>query len=208
MGPGVLVWRGSRDTLVEGNSFVNCARGIMLGADDTISPSHSGGIVRNNFFFRSAAQPGDVGIILSDSPNTQVINNTLVVSGSYGTPIELRYPGTSGGLVANNLLDGTIGIRDGGSATQSHNYVGAASTMFVNAASGDLHLSASALGAIDQGATLANVTDDWDGELRPQGNAYDIGADERGAASIGYQIRGRVIKTSDGAVVSGVFFDR
>jgi len=42
-----------------------------------------------------------------------------------------------------------------------------------------------------------------------QGNAYDIGADERGAASIGYRIRGRVIKTSGiNAVASGVFFDR
>ena len=179
-GPGILAWRGTSDTIVEGNSFVNCARGVMFGADDAISPSHSGGIIRNNFFYRSASQPGDVGIILSDSPRSQVLNNTLVVSGTYGTPIELRYAGTSGGLVANNLLDGLIGLRDGASATQSHNYVAARSTMFVNAATGDLHLSASATGVIDQGMTLANVTDDWDGEQRPNGLAYDVGADERG----------------------------
>jgi hypothetical protein len=42
-----------------------------------------------------------------------------------------------------------------------------------------------------------------------QGNAYDIGADERGAASIGYRIRGRVIRTRGiNAVVSGLSFDR
>jgi hypothetical protein len=204
LGPGILVWRGSSNTLVEGNTFLNCARGVMFGADDTVSPSHSGGIIRNNMFHRSASQAGDVGIILSDSPRTQVLNNTLIVSGTYGTPLEIRYAGTKDGLVANNLLDGTIGLRDGGTATQSHNYVGAVSTMFVDAASGDLHLSASATGAIDRGDTLAAVTDDWDGELRPKGNAYDIGADERGAAAVGYQIAGRITTSSDGAALPGV----
>ena len=195
-GAGILVWRGSSNTLVEGNSFVNCARGVMFGADDTISPSHSGGIIRNNFFFRSASQPGDVGIILSDSPQSKVLSNTIVMSGTYGTPIELRYPGTDHVLVANNLLDGTIGLRDGGTATQTHNYVGAVSTMFVDAASANLHLSASAMGAIDHGDMLADVTDDWDGELRPKGSGDDIGADERRAAAVGYQIGGRITRTS------------
>lgn len=203
-GAGVLAWRGTSNTVVEGNTFINCARGIMFGADDTVSPSHSGGIARNNFFYRSATEPGDVGIILSDSPRSEVLNNTVIVSGTYGTPIELRYPGTANVLVANNLLDGAIGLRDGGTANQSHNYAGAPATMFVDAASGDLHLSASATGAIDQGVTLADVTDDWDGDLRPKGSAYDIGADERGAAASAYQIAGRVIKASDGLPLDGV----
>ena len=198
LGPGILAWRGTRNTIVEGNTFLNCARGVMFGSDDNISPSHNGGIIRNNYFYRSATQPGDVGIILSDSPQT-----TLILSGTYGTPIELRYPGTQGGLVANNLLDGAIGPREGGTATLSHNYVGATTAMFVNAAAGDLHLAASATGAIDQGDTLADVTDDWDGELRPNGNGYDIGADERGAAAVAYQIAGRVT-TSDGAGAGAV----
>lgn len=56
-GPGILLWRGSSNTIVEGNTFLNCARGIMFGADDTTSPSHSGGIIRNNFFYRSGDPP-------------------------------------------------------------------------------------------------------------------------------------------------------
>jgi hypothetical protein len=182
-GPGVLVWRGSRDTLVEGNTFVNCARGVMFGADDTVSPSHSGGIIRNNFFFRTSTQPGDVGIILSDSPNSQVVNNTLITSGTYRTPIEYRYPGTRGGVIANNLLDGDLGPRDGGTASLSHNLTTATPALFVNAAAGDLHLSSRATAAIDRGEATAVVTDDWDGEARPSGSAYDIGADEVGAAA-------------------------
>ena len=34
--------------------------------------------------------------------------------------------------------------------------------------------------ARDQGLTLANVTDDWDGQARPIGSAPDVGADEFG----------------------------
>src|SRR5205823_14219558 len=40
-----------------------------------------------------------------------------------------------------------------------------------------------AVAAIDRGTTVANVIDDWDGEPRPQGAAFDIGADEFAAAT-------------------------
>jgi uncharacterized repeat protein (TIGR01451 family) len=42
---------------------------------------------------------------------------------------------------------------------------------------GDYHI-ASLSPAIDKGTTLAGVTHDFDGDARPQGPAYDIGADE------------------------------
>ena len=53
--------------------------------------------------------------------------------------------------------------------------------MFVDAASGDLHLAASATAAIDRGTAVSEVVDDWDGMSRPHGMGYDIGADEYGA---------------------------
>ncbi len=135
------------------------------------------------------AQPGDVGLILSDSPDTQVLNNTLYLSGTYRSPIEYRYAGTRNVLIANNLVDGAITSRDGGTATLRTNVQGAGPGNFVNLAGGDLHLSALAAGAIDQGTALADVVDDWDGQVRPQGSGYDIGADERGPAP---SIAGRV----------------
>ncbi|GAF81270.1 unnamed protein product, partial [marine sediment metagenome] len=46
----------------------------------------------------------------------------------------------------------------------------------------DLHLLPSATAATDQADTLANVTDDFDGDSRPIGAAPDIGADEFGDA--------------------------
>jgi len=178
-GPAVLMWNHSRDSITEGNMFVNCARGIAYGLlkrDE--GTDHRGGVIRNNFFFRSSRQPGDVAIHVADSPNTQVLNNTVFVSGTYKTPIEYRFSGSTGIVVANNLLDGVIVARDGATGTERTNLSGATATLFVDAAAGDLHLSGSAVAAIDRGSALTDVVDDWDGKARPQGAGYDIGADE------------------------------
>lgn len=177
-GPGVLMWRGSRNTLVEGNTFLNCSRGIMFGADDLVTPSHRGGVIRNNVFYRSASQPGDVGIMLADSPDTQVLNNTVIVSGTYPRPLEYRFAGTRNVLFANNLADGPIEVRDGATGTLTANILNAAPETFVDAVGGDLHLAASAVTALDRGIAT-EAAEDWDGDPRPQGLGYDVGADER-----------------------------
>jgi Bacterial Ig domain/Carboxypeptidase regulatory-like domain len=204
-GPSVLMWNHSSNTVVEGNSFINCARGIAFGMGEvTPGSDHSGGIIRNNFFFRTSQQSGDVAISLADSPNTQVLNNTIFTSGTYSSPIEYRFAGTTGAVIANNITDGIISARDGATATRQNNLEGARADLFVNAAGGDLHLAATAASAIDRGATTPAVTDDWDGELRPQGAAYDIGADERGGTTASYQIGGHVIDGSTGAPLSNV----
>jgi hypothetical protein len=55
---------------------------------------------------------------------------------------------------------------------------------FVNSASpsaANLHLRDTDTVAKDSGKTLATVTGDYDQQLRPQGTAYDIGADEAGS---------------------------
>jgi len=177
-GPGVLAWNHSSNTTVEGNTFLNCSRGIMFGANVKPGHDHTGGIVRNNFIFRSISQPGDVGIHVCDSPNTQVLNNTVILSGTYSSPIEYRYPGTEGGLIANNLVDGEIRARNGGTATLNGNVTNATEGMFVNPSAGDLHLKSSATGAIDRGVSLPSVVDDWDGDPRPKERPLDVGADQ------------------------------
>jgi hypothetical protein len=50
--------------------------------------------------------------------------------------------------------------------------------MFVNPATADLHLQASATNAIDKATSLGTVTNDFDGDRRPKGAESDIGADE------------------------------
>lgn len=200
-GPAVLMWNHSSGTLTEGNLFVNCSRGIAYGLI-VKNLDHRGGIIRNNVFFRAAGQPGDVAIGVADSPDTQVLNNTVFTSGTYGTPIEYRFAASRNIVVANNLLDGLVWARDGAAGSESQN-LSASADMFVDAHAGNLHLAANALSAIDRGVATASVVDDWDGEARPQGSAPDVGADEYGASATAFAIAGRVTSDS-GTAVSGV----
>jgi hypothetical protein len=176
-GPAVLMWNGSRNTLTEGNTFIDCARGIAYGlVDKAGATDHSGGIIRNNVVFRAAGLAGDVGISVADSPGTQVLNNTVYLSGTYGSPIEYRFASASDVILANNLIDGAVARRNGATGTETRT-LRASAAMFVSASTGDLHLAAGAA-AVDAGTNLANVTTDWDGDARPVGASTDVGADE------------------------------
>src|SRR5262249_11825844 len=65
----------------------------------------------------------------------------------------------------------------------------------------DLHLAASATAAIDRGATVSSVTNDWDGQTRPIGHAYDIGADEYSGDAVPPSVS--ITTPGNGATVSG-----
>ncbi len=204
-GPAVLAVAGASNTLAERNTFLNCARGIAYGIWDPPGTfDHTGGLIRNNIVYRSSAQPGDVGISVNDSPNTQVLNNTVFVSGTYPAAIEYRFIGSSGVVLKNNLHDGVISARDRATGTEQNNLAGAIAGLFVDAAAGDLHLSASATVAIDHGLALADVIEDIDGQSRPIGAAYDIGADEYTAGSDTTPPTVSLTAPANGATVSGI----
>jgi hypothetical protein len=178
-GPAILMWNGSSNSTIEGNTFIDCQREISLGLIDKAGATdHSGGIARNNFIYRSAGVGGDAAILIGDSPNTKVVNNSIFVSGGYPTPIEYRFAQTTGAVVANNLLDGQIQARDGATGSATSNYTSATAALFVNAAAADLHLKSTATVAIDKGSAAQAPTNDWDGDARPLAAAVDIGGDE------------------------------
>jgi hypothetical protein len=179
-GPSVLFWNGSTNTTVDGNTFVNTARGISLGLIDRDGGfDHQGGVIKNNMFYRDAglASAFDVPIYVSDSPGTDIFHNTVLDLGNYPNSIEYRFASTTNGEIANNLINGLIWSRDGASAVESGNVSSATESMFINAAAGDLHLRESATVAIDQGAVIPGITRDFDGQSRD--GQPDIGADER-----------------------------
>jgi hypothetical protein len=184
--PAILMWSGSRDTQVYGNSFINCERAIIfgLGPKPPYQFSHSGGVIYNNFIYRTEPVNADAGISIWDSPGTRVYHNTVIQNGTYPNAIEYRFATTTGVEIVNNLTDGAIRQRDGAQASVFANYTAATPAMFVNHAAGDLHLAATATLAIDQGANLADVGTDFDGDSRPAGLASDLGADERTSAPV------------------------
>jgi hypothetical protein len=180
-GPAVLAWFSASGTIVEGNTFINCQREIHLGLIERTPNDHTGGVIRNNFIYRDATVAGDVSIGVFDSPNTQVLHNTIYVETSYRNAIETRFPHTTNTLIANNLISNnkTIGVRDGAAPpTLQNNILTATVDLFENAPSGNLHLVAGAAMARDTGTATPQATTDWDGNARPLGSAPDVGADE------------------------------
>lgn len=177
-GPAVLMWNGTTNSLVEGNTFVDCQREISLGLIERAPSDHAGGIVRNNFIYRRPGLAGDAAILVADSPNTQVLHNSILVSGTYGNAIEYRFPNASAVRIANNVTDAQIIGRDGATGSVTGNYTNASAALFVDPAAGDLHLKATSTVLRDRIATpLPEAGQDWDGQVRPAG-AADLGADE------------------------------
>ena len=184
--PAVLFWRHSVGTVTEQNTFINVDRAIAYGLDNTTPYfDHAGGLIRNNFVYlapglmsASRKASSDGSIIAWNSPGTQIDHNSVLLNTNEFYAVEFRFSTTTNGTARNDLADAPVHLRDSAVATLSGNLLTAASGMFVNPTGGDLHLAISATNAIDKVPTLATVTNDFDGELRPKGAASDIGADE------------------------------
>lgn len=120
-GPAILMWGGSKNTIVERNLFLNTQRGIALGLQERVPNDHSGGIVRNNIFFRKGGESGDTGIYIADSPHTKVLHNTVILNGTYRNAIEYRFPRTTDVAIHFNRSDARIVSRDGATGNVSNN---------------------------------------------------------------------------------------
>ena len=171
----ILFWDDSENPLVEKNLIINCDRGIGFGVG---SSANSGGIIKNNMIYHDNST-GDVGISLQTSPNTQVYNNSIFFDNDYFSAIECRFTETQDVYIANNLTNKVIWFRDGAAGVVEYNNTNAISGWFIDVSTGDLHLSSDTLSqVVDQGISISGLTDDFDGDIRPQGSGIDIGADE------------------------------
>ncbi|MCP4418724.1 MAG: hypothetical protein GY805_19070, partial [Chloroflexi bacterium] len=143
---------------------------------------HYGGIIRNNFVFANRSElfvseyGFDCGICLWQACGAQAFNNSVVSTQTPFSSIEWRFD-NSDVEIRNNLVSHNLRDR-GGTAVLSNNLEDAPLSLFVDGVNGDLHLLQTAVTAIDQAITLAEVTDDVDGNGRYSGAAPDIGADE------------------------------
>ncbi|MGQ0721232.1 MAG: right-handed parallel beta-helix repeat-containing protein [Candidatus Eiseniibacteriota bacterium] len=184
----VHFWSGAGGTIVERNLIVNCDRGIGFGLG---TRGHNGGVIRNNMIYHAdlGADRADVSIELESATGAEVVHNTIYQEHAYQTAISVRWAASTA-TVANNLVrvpgggSRIIWARDGATVTQSGNVVGAQASWFVDVPNADLHVTGSVPAVLDA-APSGGVTDDFDGEARPQGAAADVGADEVAGATGG-----------------------
>ena len=188
IGWGVFTKGNSQDTIIEENLIHDSFVSISLGGGGTGSQffrdgdtryEEQNGIIRNNIVMNS----GDVAVYLNKASNARIYNNTFFNSfttcGAGCSSIDVRFGGSSADI-RNNILDKPINDRDGGQHTASTNLFLASPTdgsWFVDVSNRDFHLKANTP-PIDAAETLALVTQDFYGVLRPQGSAFDIGAAE------------------------------
>ncbi len=112
--------------------------------------------------------------------NTAIYNNTVYGNSGEGIVVEA---GVAGSTVKNNIsyANAAGNYRNSGSATVASTNLFDTNPLFVNAGSGNFQLLA-ASPAIDAGQAIPVVATDIAGTRRPQGQSYDMGAYESGAA--------------------------
>ncbi len=186
----VHFWKGSRDTLVERNEIVDCARGIGFGlgggSGERVYPdapqgganlAHYDGIIRNNTILARIPYY-DTGIEIDEAAEPVVAFNTVIATAGATnafSSIDYRFASTSC-VIQDNLVD-NITQRDGAAGQVSNNLEATPLSYFADAAGGDLHLVDGASGAIGQGVPRPDAGLDIDGEPRDAA-APDLGADE------------------------------
>jgi parallel beta-helix repeat protein len=185
-GDGIISGAVIEDNLVHDNNW----KGFSL-----ISVQNS--VIRNNVIWDNGITAGAGGIHLVDQPNCSkpsdnnvVVNNTISEPRIAGIRISLS---STANVLFNNIVvasssDYTIADEVGGNwIDASSNLLRTSSTgLFVNFTGKDFHL-ADASAAVDaglasyQGASAPAI--DREGDARPRGNGYDVGAYEKGGTA-------------------------
>jgi len=172
---GVQVYDGSGNNphhnIIKNNRLHNNGRGgAVLGTGDST-------LMFNNMVYDNAR-----GIWICCGANTnKIYNNTLYLNGSF---FGIRVEDGIGHIVRNNILlennlneDYVVGVTSGQNV--SSNTTSVSTATFVDKAARDLHLKSTSPSVIDLGQDLRqDFSTDYDGNGRPQGAGWDIGADE------------------------------
>lgn len=182
---------GVQSSLIRNNLlYGNHASGISLYRIDAAEGARNNVVVNN--IIRMASDGRWAINIKNRSTGNTVSSNVLLHDGTRGA-INIVPDSLSGFVSDHNAVTDRFSKDDGESrltlaqwrnATNQdgNSFVSEPAALFVNAAANDYHLSASSP-AIDAGSSLGAPNVDLEGNGRPFGSAYDIGAYEFGSTS-------------------------
>ncbi len=182
---------------VFGNIVYNCTSGFAVA-------SERGGLLENVKVYNNIAYHNEwAGMEIGGwdygykhpMRNITIINNNFCNNGNggWGVGIYHENPDAENIIIRNNICSGNSGSQieiDGNlkNFVMDHNLIYGYSEyygedyvegnpLFINASAGDFHLQAGSP-AIDNGSAIEAPSFDFDGNLRPRQNEYDIGAFE------------------------------
>ncbi|MCP5102716.1 MAG: BACON domain-containing protein, partial [bacterium] len=146
---------------------------VSLNGDASVKPMKDIFIINNTFYNNGGGGwGGGIGVENPDVQNLVIRNN--IVSQNVTFQIEVEPNVSMSNLtVDHNLIHG---YRNYGDEIKGDNPV-EGDPLFVNVSSADFHLQAGSP-AIDAGSSTGAPSDDYEGNSRPQGSGYDIGAFE------------------------------
>lgn len=166
-GEGLVMHLGTKNVIIEGNTFTDCIDGIEMENAGDIEDV----IIRNNIFHNNLEH----GVNARKGTNIRIFNNTFVNNGIAHLNFERPVTGNN----RNNLLVGDGSSNDnnklGGQGNLVINRISDAK--FVDVRKNNYRINSDSP-AINAGVRINAVTKDIDGENRPNSGPYDTGADE------------------------------
>jgi Right handed beta helix region/Purple acid Phosphatase, N-terminal domain len=183
---------GVQGSMIRNNLlYDNHSSGISLYRIDAAEGAKDNRVINNTV--RMAADGRWALNIKNGSTGNTVSNNILLHDGTYRGAVNILPNSLAGFRSDHNVVADRFSIDDGESVVSlaqwrdatgqdENSLVATPSALFVDGAADDYHLSATSP-AVDAGVPLEAPGVDLEGNARPAGTAFDIGAYERGATA-------------------------
>ena len=174
LGGGLMVWWGSSVTLTNNlvaNNQANTEGGGLWFEGDSSGGPAAGRLLHTTIAHNTAGNGGGQAVSVGDFSTLAFTNTIIAGHQSVGISVTVGSTVTLAATLWHNY-----GLDTGGEGTIISSTNVSGYPAFVNPTARDYHLTA-ASAAIDQGVN-AGVTTDIDGNPRPVGIGYDIGAYE------------------------------